>query len=555
MKTSKVTVLLISILFVVLLSFIMTGCTAPDTAGATTETTNGVIGLILNNDNTPATNTVVKLMIFDYDPAAQNVSDSTAFIDTTDTNGQFGFKRIRPGNYSILARNKKSKTSLLIRDVDVIDDSITEVSSANLKKSGSISIGFNSQGAIDSGSYVYIPGTDIFASVEKKDRIVLDDVPAGLFSEVILHGPVDKKSNILRNGVEIKPESTITIENPLWKYSRKIVLNTTASGADIKDDLYNFPILIRLNNTNFQFDQAGGSDLLFTSNNKRLPMEIERWDDANRMAEIWVKIDTIYGNDAEQSITMYWGNPQAAIKWNSNQVFDTADGFLGVWHLNENSDTVHDATGNGFHGIRFGNLSQSSSVIGYGQAFSGATAYYEIGDAINPGTGNLTLSAWVKRKGTGLQSIFVKSNGGTPSSTYGWTLSFGVLDQLHFFTATDGSSWGSKGAFDFWSDSNAVINDTVSWHYVVAVFNRFSNDSCRCFIDGMDVTGGHNGNVKDVASIVNTLPLRIGSEVDGDYRFIGSLDECVISGVPRSDAWIRLCFINQGASDKFVVFK
>lgn len=543
--------------FAVQFLLLISGCTGyPDTAGATTETTNGITGSIRHKDNSAASNTIVKLLLYDHDPLADTCENPIS-TDTTDSDGKFGFSRIRSGNYSIVARNEANKTSTLIKSVNVIEDSLTELPCANLDKTGSILIDFKSQRAIDPGSYVYIPGTDIFAVIENDDQLVLNEVPSGSFTEVILVRAGEKRSNILRDEIEIKPDTIVTIENPLWQFSRQIILNTTASGADIKDDIYNFPVLIRLNNSNFDFSQSqpGGKDLLVSGkNNESLPLEIERWDEIASQAEVWVKVDTIFGN-LEQVITMYWGNPETVMQKTGKEVFDTADGFQSVWHLNEIGDTVKDATGNGCHGIRFGKLSRSSAVIGFGQTFDSSDAYFDMGNVFNPGDSNITLSAWVKRADTGLQAIIVKSNGSDPSSTYGWNLSFGLSNQLHFFTASADTAWGSSGSFDFWSDLNAPIIDSTTWHHIAVVFNRSENEGNRCYIDGVDVTGGYRGNVSGITSIFNSLPLRIGSEADGDYKLTGSVDECVISKVIRSDVWIKLCFINQGPNDRLVVFK
>ena len=51
---------------------------------------------------------------------------------------------------------------------------------------------------------------------------------------------------------------------------------------------------------------------------------------------------------------MYWGNPGATPISNSAAVFDTANGFAGVWHLGENGDSIYDATGNAFNGKKSG---------------------------------------------------------------------------------------------------------------------------------------------------------------------------------------------------------
>jgi hypothetical protein len=524
-------------------------------AGATTETTNGVVGLIYNNDNTPAPNTIVTLLTFDYNPVA-DTSVNNSIYDTTDSKGEFAFNDILPGKYAVLARNKAASTGVLVRGIDVNDDLLTKIPPVNLEKTGSISTSFSGQVSINSGSYLYIPGTDIYAYVENESHITLDEIPSGTFPEVIIAETNGKRFNVLRNEIVVDPEQVIVIDNPLWKYSRQITLNTSSSGAAINADLYNFPILLRFNSTNFNFTQAqpGGADLIVAGKNgKALPVEIERWN--NVSAEVWVSVDTILGNNADQTITMYWGNGEITSRTVDNVVFDTAYGFHSVWHLSESSDTVHDASTNGFRGIRSGPVQRSAGIIANGQTFTDSGAYFEMGNICNPGNHDLTISTWVKRDTTGLQTLFAQSDGGKPSSTYGWSFSFDMVDNIHFYAATAGSTWGNTGSFGFWGKSEKQITDTTTWHYVAVIIKRSGNDGCRCYIDGIDVTDMYEGTIAGVGAISNQLPFIIGAESDTQYPFSGSIDECTISYTARSEAWIRLCFINQGPNDKLTVFK
>jgi hypothetical protein len=174
---------------------------------------------------------------------------------------------------------------------------------------------------------------------------------------------------------------------------------------------------------------------------------------------------------------------------------------------------------------------------------------------LNAGSGDYTFTAWVKRADTGLQTIIAKSNGGNPSATYGWSISFGLADQLHYYMASAGSMWGAAGAFDFWSRPDAVVIDTTTWHFIAVVVDRSAAAKCRTYLDGVDVTGNSNGAMAAVGVPANDLPLRIGAEADGDYQFTGLMDECVMSRALRSNAWIRLCFVNQGPNDKLVKFR
>jgi hypothetical protein len=130
-----------------------------------------------------------------------------------------------------------------------------------------------------------------------------------------------------------------------WQYSKNIIINTSTSGTYIAGSLVNYPLLLRLDNTNFDFlqTQTNGIDIRFASaEGSHLSFEIERWDFAAQKALVWVKVDHIYGNSSTQYITMYWGNASASYMSDSEAVFDNNDGFVGVWHLREDGNTKAD---------------------------------------------------------------------------------------------------------------------------------------------------------------------------------------------------------------------
>jgi len=122
-----------------------------------------------------------------------------------------------------------------------------------------------------------------------------------------------------------------------WQHSQYIILNTTSEGADIPENVLNFPLLIRLDESNFHFDQARekGQDIRFTDpQGNPLPYEIECWDKANKTAEIWVKLPIVPGDSASWGLAMFWGNPAAKDQSNYRKVFERQEGFVIVLHMN-----------------------------------------------------------------------------------------------------------------------------------------------------------------------------------------------------------------------------
>lgn len=104
-----------------------------------------------------------------------------------------------------------------------------------------------------------------------------------------------------------------------WLYSAVITLNTSPTGANIMTTQKNFPVLIRLNAGNaakvFAEAKTNGGDLRFTrggtGDTSQLPYELNKYNAANQTAIIWVKTDSVQGNNATQSINMYWGKSSA----------------------------------------------------------------------------------------------------------------------------------------------------------------------------------------------------------------------------------------------------
>ena len=128
-------------------------------------------------------------------------------------------------------------------------------------------------------------------------------------------------------------------------FTGKIIINTKSGGASITAPVLGFPLLVRLDTTYFTrsfFNAAApnGADVRFKKpDGTPLPYQIERWDNAACRAEIWVKVDTVRPFDDTQYVLMTWGTGPAIDNSNGSAVFDTAEGYMGVWHMNDGSPT------------------------------------------------------------------------------------------------------------------------------------------------------------------------------------------------------------------------
>jgi hypothetical protein len=340
------------------------------------------------------------------------------------------------------------------------------------------------------------------------------------------------------------------------QYSLRLQLNTTASGAGVTSNQINFPVLIRLTSGNFNFSRARGKgqDIVFRKTNGTvLPHEIEQWDSAAGTAALWVKVDTVFGNDSTHFIDMICGAGAGVSLSDPHAVFDTANGFRGAWHLDEGAGNLIDATVLGNDGTRNGNQ-RGAGVIGSAQAYNGSSAYTEMGNVLNPGDANFTVSAWIKRGAiNALQTIVSKTNGGNPNFNYGWILDIDNSNSLHCYIAAGGGMWGDAGTFDI--NSNTPLTDLTGWHFVSAVINRSSNANCRLFLDGAEMAKSTRGSVTNTGNVTNTVPLRIGAQADDQNYFDGSIDELIVSFAPRSADWIKLSYMNQKSQNSLVTFR
>jgi|WetSurMetagenome_2_1015567.scaffolds.fasta_scaffold10555_2 hypothetical protein len=537
---------------------LLCACGLDPLAGGTSTSENGMIaGVIVDSSGVPQKNTRVTLLPADYD----RVRDSglvKSRVDTTDISGGFAFSHVDSGSYSIQARSITDAAMLLISTIAVRGDTAICAPSA-LEAPGMIRV--TPPDSQDARTvYVYIPGTDIAAYFSSpSDTLALGSVPAGTIPALCFGHKGSREAPYARRfNIAVSSGDTTLVVNTSWRYAQTLYLNTAPSGAAIAGNVFDFPVLVRLTWGMFDFSEAApsGADIRFVKpDGAPLQYEIERWDAANGNAEIWVRVDTIRGNNENQHILMYWGNAAAADFSRGSAVFDTVAGFQGVWHLCESSGNLVDATLNRFNGSRIGNQAQVLGDIGYGQGFDGSGDYTEMGNVGNPGNSNFTVCAWVKRSITmGYRTIIAKSVGDAPSPSYGWLVELGPNGSLLVFMATDTGEWG--GARTFVLGSKVCIVDTVAWHHIAVAIDRSGNNNCRVYIDGADVSDlPAGGDITGIGRVVNSVPLRIGSDAKGGGQWKGFLDECSFAFKVRSPDWVKLCYMNQKADDKLVFFR
>jgi hypothetical protein len=525
----------------------------PVAGGSSSET---VIGKIVAADGSPANNTQVTLLPDDYNPETDALLRK-AFTDTTDSGGTYTIRVQDSGRYCLQAIQLSYRTRLLIPGIEVHGDT-TYVDTGFLNVPGAIKIILPTGTDVVNG-YVYIPGTTIVGLLRNSvGYAILDSVPEGTIPAV-MYGVIGGSGapESICDTLSVLPNDTAITTSAGWKFSRQIYLNTTPSGANVMGTVLNFPVLIRLSTPLFNFSQAknNGDDIRFVkTDGTPCACEIERWDSASGMAEIWVNVDTVFGNDNTHYIKMLWGNANAAAISNSAAVFDTLNGFQGVWHLSEpDYAPAKDATGNRFDGTPSDTAPiTTAGPIGYAKGFNGTSNFFDMHNTASgklnfPENGTYTVSAWAYADtlddkfhvvvGKSDNQYFLKLKQYYPPNPMRW----------EFAEYHDKSGWEITDTF-------ATANE---WKYLVGIR---AGASQYFYLDGelVDV----NIEIKSDTMARNTGDdVTIGkflsySRIDASYcPFKGMIDEVRISDVARSAAWIRLCYMNQKATDALVIFK
>jgi hypothetical protein len=522
---------------------------------SSSETTNGIMATIYKGDGSPASGAVVRLRRADYASQPPALAKTVIFgADAlTDAHGGFQINGIDKGTYSIevnmLSTGEGQGGAVFFSCSLNVHDTVN-FGVDTLRPYAAVLGSIDTSGMSGKLIFVQMLGLERLVAVNSAGRFMLSNLPAGQFSLQVI-AVAGSQHTILRTDPVVAISGDTANKILLgWDFTKKLFLNTTASGANVAGNVVNFPVLVRLTGSNFTFSQANidGSDLRFTkANGQQLPFEVERWDAAGGYAEIWVRIDTIYGNDSAHFISLHWGNPNATGQSSSAAVFDTGKGFQGVWHLGEATGaSAPDATENHFDGTSSGTFPVTTSgAVGMCGQFDGTSDYIEISGTASgklnfPAQSAYTLSAWVYADI--LDSAYariIEKNDFQYELQVDWTnnWSFAEYEIAKHFEVTNYPA------------------GTGAWYYLAGVRSGgsqylFVNGICVDSIVSIVVNTGKRDTTSNVTigrSALNTI--------EPPCFFKGKIDEVRIENRALNADRIRLCFMNQKAQDALVVFK
>jgi hypothetical protein len=310
-----------------------------------------------------------------------------------------------------------------------------------------------------------------------------------------------------------------------WKCAGSMFILTTPDGADLpaSAQVDNFPLLVRLNSTFFDFAaaKADGSDLRFSARDgAALPYQIEAWDAAQGEAVIWVRVPMIRGND-RQEIRLHWGKPDAMSESNGRAVFNDSNGYLSVWHMN---DPVQDEVGT--LESQDAGTTAAAGVVGPARRFPGQGGIY-CGD-----------------------KIMSYPTGSVPHSTEAW---FRAEKPNANLVAWGNEQRQGKVVVQYRSPPHLNVDAYFSGGNVEGagrlnpgewthVLHTFEPGEARLYVNGR--LDGKNEQRGSTMAIQRPARLWMGGWYNR-YDFVGELDEVRVSKVARSPEWVKLQYENQ----------
>ena len=340
-----------------------------------------------------------------------------------------------------------------------------------------------------------------------------------------------------------------------WANSQNCTLNTSASGAAVAGSVTNFPVLIRLNAGNFNFAQAkvNGGDIRFAkSDGTHLPYAIERFDGGiPDSAEIWVKVDQIIGDNSTQFIKMYWGNSSVVDSSRSAMVFDTANGYKGVWHFNSSTDTV-DQSANQLKARRSSAINSAKPVFNAGYIGSRSVELNAGNWVTFPSNtlvgadSQITVSFWARGDSLNMP----RRNGTTfdrTSAIQSWPFPTGVNMTLpNSSGVVDWSAMGPTNSYCGSVPYTDSLDVKIRWNYWTLT-KHLPSGRMRIYT---------NGALREENTQPNVMSTAIDSLVLGDcgwdYSFRGRIDEFRIAKIERDSNWVKLEYANQNQSQTLV---
>ena len=335
--------------------------------------------------------------------------------------------------------------------------------------------------------------------------------------------------------------------NSSWGYRVKITVDHTKVDANLTD----FPVYVDLSNLPSNFFthvKSDGGDIRITKSDgiTELPREVVSIDTSTQTGELHFKADSL-SSTTDTDFYVYYGNssasePAVTDTYGRNNVWTK---YEGVWHLqeavNNSTDGYVDSTGNGHDGTghSMSITAPDGALAGKGQQFDGSQDYIEIGDEIDLGTNDATITAWTYHDSSQTSQATVVSKSYYGPGNYRYAMFVKTSKHRGFM---HGDSNGDKVAI-------ATTNVDDAWHYGAVVYDR--DDLMRIYTNGVQ-EASTSISLWNGSNFNSGYPLRIG--IYGSTNklpFKGKLDEIRIALHDLGTDWLKTDYNNQNSPSTF----
>ena len=269
---------------------------------------------------------------------------------------------------------------------------------------------------------------------------------------------------------------------------------------------------------------------------EQLYCEIERWDTANKSAQLWVKVPKIlndqptdiflYYDENQEDNTKYIGNTTSAP---AQKVWD--DNFIFVYHMSQDpsggANSILDSTANARHGTSHTGMTANNIVDGQvGKALEFSGSDNQVYRYLYFSVPKFTIES-IHYIYTGSSDDMVISN-----------CNYLGLDK-DFQTYINSHKQNCKISSVI--VPNKILNEDEHWYFNAATYDT---NTFKYYNNGILRQTINSSNT----STTTSYPWIIGSDADrstgiGTGNFLhGRINEVRLSNIPRSDTWVNVTY-------------
>ncbi len=316
--------------------------------------------------------------------------------------------------------------------------------------------------------------------------------------------------------------------NDQWPYRLPIVVDTSAAGANLKTDVAEATVLVKLHTGNFEdffVVKEDLGDVRFVGEDDKTPLKfhVEQVDLINQLIYIWVKVPAVNPGINTGRIWMYYGNEAVSSAQDAAGSFDNSTAL--ALHFDA-TQLGRDFTGNAHHASSATAIALPNAQIAGGARFEGGNSVVidaAPSQAINAASG-ATISFWIKPAGLQTDAWLFHQRGEAGEVVIG-------LDQNALYARVK----LPNGRVAETVKSASIRAD--AWQHVALVL---APTSLSLLVDGSEVANAP----LELIDFNGAIALGTGS--DGAHVYNGDLDEFRFDTVARSRDWVTLQSANQG---------